>query len=469
MRTIESSLLVANLILLMCCLFAQMAPRWAILVSVVTSLILGLHLVVEGWRWQMAPGYLTTLVLCAATAWPRFVKLGIWSGATLLVCLLGVLVLGTILPVFDFPAPTGPFAIGSVIRHFVDSTRLETQSGREGEKRELMVQIWYPTDQAGVPQYYRANIPATFKNQHIRLVKLHSCSGVPIAKANTRFPVLIFSPSWTGNCNQYTFLAEELASHGFIVIGIDHPYGSDPTIFPDGRTIPTALTQWLDYSSDEALQASLQVVENQLKLRATDIRFTLDELQRLDREDPNGLLTDRIDTLRVGVYGHSFGGAVAAEVCQTDSRIKAAINFDGLMFGESASVGVKKPFMYISDDGPIPTAKEVAGASGAGRRRLIVIDQDVQNIRRSLRNNGGYWLTIRGASHLNFVDSPLYTPIRRFTGAGPIDPNRALEICKVYSVAFFKKQLCSQDNKLLDGPSSQHPDVEFEAWPACPQ
>jgi predicted dienelactone hydrolase len=380
-------------------------------------------------------------------------------------CLLGSAVMGIVLPVFEFPVPTGSFSVGSTTRHLVDAMRPETQSSRGEERRELMLQIWFPAEQGGTRQYYRTNTPANLKNLHLRLVKLHSFSGVPVARVRYRYPVLIFSPSWSGNYYQYTFLAEELASHGYIVIGIDHPYGSAFTTFPDGRTIPTALDKFLDYSSDEALQASIHVVEAQLRIRTADVRFTLDTLERLDQQDPSGLLVGRIDASRVGVFGHSFGGAVAAEVCQTDPRFKAGINFDGLLFGESGAKGVKRPFLFVSDDGPGPTASALANASGSRKRYLMYLDQDVQAIRRSLIVNGGYYLAIRGASHMQFCDRPLYSPIKRLTEAGPIDARRAMAIINAYTVAFFDKHLSSLDNGLLDGASPQYPDVSLEKWP----
>ena len=166
-----------------------------------------------------------------------------------------------------------------------------------------MIRVWYPADNPGTRQYYRSDTPATLKNAHLRLVKVHSYSGVPVGSARPRYPVLIFSPSWTGTCDQYTALLEELASHGFLVVGLDHPYGSDPTTFPDGRVVRSVLDKWLDYSSDESLEASVRVAEAQLQIRSRDVVFTVDELERLDRGDPCGLLTNRVDLCAWGSSG----------------------------------------------------------------------------------------------------------------------------------------------------------------------
>src|SRR5262249_17236231 len=151
----------------------------------------------------------------------------------------------------------------------------------------------------------------------------------------------------------------------------------------------------------------------------------LDELEQLNRNDPEGLLTEKIDTARVGVFGHSFGGAVAAEVSIADDRFKAGINFDGLLFARAKAEGVSKPFLFCNDDTPIPSTGGLARAPGGRKRVLTLIYQDAQAIRRSLASHGGYWMAVRGASHTNFSDAPLYTPIKRLTKAGSIDARRA--------------------------------------------
>ena len=259
-----------------------------------------------------------------------------------------------------------------------------------------------------------------------------------------------------------------MARRGFIVVGIDHPYGSVRTIFPDGRIIPTALDQFMDYSSDEKVDTCLCIVENQLRIRTADVRFVLDELDRLDAKDPLGFWTGRIDTSCVGVFGHSFGGAVAAEVCNSDRRFRAGINFDGLLFGNSLKKGVATSFMFVSDDSPIPTADDLAKATGSRKRHWELLDVNVQAIRGSLSKYGGYWLTVRGANHSNFSDSPLYTPIKRIVGAGPVDGRQAMSIVNEYTKAFFQKHLLEQDNGFLDNTWSRTDDVYFEAWPIRP-
>jgi len=279
-----------------------------------------------------------------------------------------------------------------------------------------------------------------------------------------RYPVLIFCPAWTGRRNQNTFQAEELASHGFVVAGIDHPYGTSLTVFPDGRTARTTLGAWLDESSDDTFAASLRTANDQLRIRTADARFVLDTLERLDRDDPTGLLTGRIDTARAGIFGHSFGGAVAAEACQSDSRFKAGVDLDGCWFGESAAAGVERPFLVMSSGTPPPTASELASLTGPEHRILAFIDQDERNIRHSLQRMGDTSSGSGGASHSNFCDSSLYSPVRRLTAAGSIDVRRAMRIINDYTLAFFNQQLNGRIEALLGGPAAQYPEARLEAW-----
>jgi len=53
-----------------------------------------------------------------------------------------------VLPVFRFPAPGGPHAIGTLTYHLVDPNRAEIFSTDASSRRELMVQIWYPAKAA---------------------------------------------------------------------------------------------------------------------------------------------------------------------------------------------------------------------------------------------------------------------------------------------------------------------------------
>jgi predicted dienelactone hydrolase len=465
MRPLEIALLLINVPVLAWSASLRRPPVWARGVAIVALVLLVIQILVEGHRWQIYPCYLVIVWLFLAFNWSRVAAPRIWTSLVGLVCLFGSATLCTVLPVFKFPSPTGPFLIGTVTKHLVDSSRRESHGPRPESHRELMIQIWYPAQSRGPGQFYCVPAGLPLKKNHLSLVGTHAADGVPVARKMDRYPILIFSPSWTGGRIQNTFQAEELASHGFIVVGIDHPYSTHKTVFPDGRVITSVLGEWLDFSSDSKLQATLRIANDEVRLRTADAGFVLDTLQRLDQHDPDGLLTGRLDTARVGIWGHSFGGAVAAEACRMDRRFRAAIDLDGCLFGESATAGVEQPFLVMSNDEPLPGALERANSTGPTRRYLAFMDQDERNIRNSLVTHGGYFVRVRGTSHMNFCDSPLYSPIKRLTGAGPIDVGRAMRITNVYTLGFFKQYLVGRPEDLLSEPVPFYSDARLEKWP----
>jgi len=279
-----------------------------------------------------------------------------------------------------------------------------------------------------------------------------------------RYPVVIYTPA--DRHDENTVPVEELASHGFVVVGIDHPYGTGAVFFPDGRVVRSPPSRFLDFSSDEALSASLREVNTQLYIRVADVRFVLDELERFNENDPDRLLTGHLDLTRLGIFGYSFGGAVAAEACRSDPRFKAGIDLDGLIFGDSGSSGVRQPFLIFGSEGtPAATPKTSGSSSDPTRRKLVYLEQDEGRMRRSISRYGGYSLVIRGTEHINFQDAALSSPIlKQRIGAGPIDANRALRIISVYTLAFFERYLNDKSQSLLQGPSPDYPEVGFADW-----
>ncbi len=447
----------------------QPSPPWLRSLPVLAVLLMAIHLSREGYRWHMLPGYLLVALLLVLDVrlmfWPS--RIPLWASFAGMPLFSAAIVLGTVLPVFEFPPLTGPYPVGTAVYHFVDASRAETFSSNPADRRELMVQLWYPAEPTPGAKmaFYRSRTAAGLKKQNLALVRTHAMAGAPLARSPSSFPVLIFSPSWNGGRGQNTFQTEELASHGFVVAGIDHPYGTALTLFPDGRAVKTALPEFLNTSSEAALQACIRTMDEQVRIRAHDAIFVLDRLSALNSHDPSGRLEGRLDLTRAGILGHSFGGAVAMEACWLDPRFRAGLNMDGLLCGETADAGVKQPFFFMNSDSPDPTSAQLTSNNPIQRRYAVLIDQDIRRINRTLETYGGYEITIRGANHMNYSDSPLYTPIKRLSSAGPVNVYRAMDIINAYTVAFFDRYLNGTHQRLLDR-SSEFPEVEFAAHKA---
>lgn len=463
MRSVDIAMAAASLPLLVCLLIRGSAPgwlRWTLLIAL--AIMIG-QIASEGVRWTLLPVYAVVVAaLVASNLFQMPACMSRWLAACGIVLLAASLAMCWVLPVFSLPRPGGPNQIGTTIVPLTDPSRIENQSNVPGQYREIQAQVWYPADVAGRRMPYRNRDEVTIVKQHLAMVKTDASIDVPIAESPSRFPVIVFSPSWIGRRTQNTVQAQELASHGFIVIGLDHPYGTDITVFPDGRRVSSTIGELLDFATDESLSASLHHAERELETRVADVRFVIDQIENPAPETPFREIAIRVDAARIGVFGHSFGGAVATEACVEDSRIKAGANLDGLIFGRAISAKLTKPFLFIGDSTPVPTAEQLAAMKGSQLRNWTFIRDNEAQIRAALPRESGFFLTIRGASHMNLCDSALYSPIRKLTNAGVIRPERAMQIVNAYLVAFFDSTLRGQRSNLLDSLKSPFPEVNFD-------
>ena len=137
-------------------------------------------------------------------------------------------------------------------------------------------------------------------------------------------------PVSASNAGLYTGLTEDLASHGYVVVAIDHPHDAAIVQFPDGHVV---------------IPASQMDIQRAHTVRVADTRFVLTELARLAR---SGVFAGRLDLGRIGMFGHSLGGAAAASTMLVDRRIRAGADLDGLLFGQVRTSGLSRPFLLMN-------------------------------------------------------------------------------------------------------------------------
>jgi pimeloyl-ACP methyl ester carboxylesterase len=188
-----------------------------------------------------------------------------------------------------------------------------------------------------------------------------------------------------------------------------------------------------------------------VQIWADDMRFAMDQAQRLNA-DPDSLLAGRLDLTRIGVFGHSFGGAAAAEVCHLDARCQSGADLDGYPYGDVVDTGLQQPFLFVWSTGN--------DAHDAHYQQAV---QDTSAIYNRLAT--GYQVTIRGARHFNFTDYAVeFSPVLKVVGLlGSIDGKRGLQISRAYVEAFFDVTLQDGDPALLTGLADDFPEVTFEA------
>lgn len=426
-----------------------------------------IQLVAEGARWQMSALYLLVILLLVSYPWCHahsfrirltFMAIG-WILSGLLLT-ISTVTGGVLWPVFEFAPTTGPYPVASVSAHLVDHGRQDPYSPFKSDQREIMIDVWYPAEiSKGLQRArYRDGRRTDYKDSSLALVEAHSFLGGPLSARQPTYPVLLF----TGPINRFqnTFETEELASQGFIVVAIDHPYDSDLVVFPDGRRITASKDAGLlDFTSDDALEVSRKKVERRLAVRVADTLFVLDELERWNRDDETNRFFRRMDLAHIGMFGHSFGGAVVAEVCRIDPRVRAGVNMDGSLFGTVKKEGVPKPFFFMFDATPRPTKADLESSVGAARREARELEGDYADIDRSMSRHGGYFLQVPGLEHMNYSDYPLHSQIKAWTGAGSIDIRRAHEMINRVTLAFFRRELLNDRSVSVEAALQDYPEA----------
>jgi Predicted dienelactone hydrolase len=316
------------------------------------------------------------------------------------------------------PLPGGRYAVGQRMLQFTDSSRASSRSVRV---RPLAVSVMYPTAQHahGRTAYIAdsAILDSMIAHHYLDLepsdIRSWSRVGIvarpdaPALKPGARggWPVLVLSHGSGVSRFQYTSLAQELASRGYVVIAIDHPGGGflvnrdfgviafDPDSLPyETAPLKSAVRDWV-----------------------ADAVFVVRRLAALPADSsaaPFGLM---IDTNRVGMIGHSLGGAAALQGCRSAPLIRACVDLDGYPFGEAETEGVTRPFLtLLSEPGgrrePVPT--DSAAVEHARRFRQMGLERDSlwASIEARHPEVPSRVLKLVGTAHMTFSDAPFVAP-----------------------------------------------------------
>ena len=380
-------------------------------------------------------------------------------------------------PTPQFPAPTGPYAIGTRVYAWTDTSRPEPFTTDPNDRREIIAQIWYPAvGQGELAHYIDTDEPLKVlaKQFHVPAFLLRNIQNAPThahknaVPASGRFPVLINPAGLLAFRSASLFWIEELASHGYIVVGLDQPGTSAATVLSDGQIIAA-----MDKASfDRFMPLALSSTPNQspemnsvalpggiIPFLADDISFVLTEVERLDRTD--SVLAGHMDTRRAGVFGMSLGGYVAPEACSNDARFLACLAVDAGKTEKVARNGLTQPLMIMNRDANIMRDER----RKAGGWPEPEIAHTIKTQRNLFQNNRGpaYYVTMNGIFHTNWTDAPLWSPLVRWIGlAGPIDPYQGFATTNAYTLAFFDRHLKGKTAPILNEPVSRNPNTRLE-------
>jgi pimeloyl-ACP methyl ester carboxylesterase len=349
-----------------------------------------------------------------------------------------------------FPKPTGAYSVGTLDTLWVDERRDEVLTKAAGDKRHVPVQIWYPAESgSGEPAKYIQR-PEEFGPQSpfkgVLHVVTNSVAAAPIATGGGKFPVLLYNHGGSWSRFTATFEFEQLASLGYVIVSVDHLGFDKSTALANGYTF---VADTLGFPKPGGTDFRADATANWDYLGGVlfptwvaDARFVLDRIEGLNR-DAGSRFRGRLDLDRIGAFGWSFGGATAVELSIVDSRVKAAIDQDGQLFGRARSTGSRRPVMLMHNTSD-PT-KGVPEANRPAMEEMIAQVRGWDSTFQAASTGPLYDVSIARTGHGHFSDLTLFFP--KDTTA--MEPSRAHEIITAYTVAFFDEFLRGKRAELL--------------------
>jgi dienelactone hydrolase len=316
------------------------------------------------------------------------------------------------------------------------------------ENRKIRLQVWYPTDSIegleltkwhydGVESVRGLSIDNHFPSfflDETAMISSNSYKDAQVSNSFNSYPVIIISHGWRSQRTLHTDIAEELASNGYIVVGIEHTYGSVSTVFEDGTVAykdPNALP-W----DESFLQKANQLVNTY----ADDVTLTLDYLETLNTT--NQLFKERLNLSKIGLLGHSTGGGGDVVVSIKDNRIKSFIGLDPWVEPIDETVlsqGIKIPSLILRSE---------EWETGENNTNLSI-----------LMNNSDTVISlyqIENTTHLDFSMMYMYSPLIKIIGfSGSIDSLYLSDMLKTVTTSFFNETL----------KSDNYEDTQFDSYP----
>jgi hypothetical protein len=364
------------------------------------------------------------------------------------------------------PTPTGRFAIGRTTYAWTNEAETDELAVPPGSKRQVLVWVWYPAIRSDrdapavyLPGPWRSAeavslgvLLRSFLKRDPAVVHAHSVSDAMVSAEQRTYPVVLLRAGGSALTTDFTTLAEDLASHGFFVVGFDAPYRSFVVVLPDGRVVTRSPAANVENANGNLADP---VVAKLLAMWTSDTAFVVDQLQRLN-DDSSDKFAGRMDFGRLGMFGHSFGGATALEFCRQDSRCKAAVDIDGIPFGHVVPEGLAKPGMFLLSD----HSREM------GDPESHQVLAEIQSIYDRLPD-GRLYVVVRRANHFSFSDQILLNSqvafgLLRLVGIGGLDGRRGLAISADYVHEFFEVHLNGAPAAAMTGLAGKYPEVHLE-------
>lgn len=364
------------------------------------------------------------------------------------------------------PAPTGELAIGEQQLHWTDTAREEELTADGGDDREVTVHLWYPTSTGGsevapyVPELDDLKPVLDHDTKRVwKNVLPHAVLDAPVLDADP-FPLIVFSHGNDMIGAQYTFLVEELVSHGYVVAAIDHPYDARAVLLASGSPVGFLEDAWpalpppADDGAPDPDSDYARFYRSRVEVRSADATFVLDTLAA---DDPLG-----VDLERVGFAGHSVGGVTAGQVCMDDARVGACVNLDGDWGGGpfylQDGVAFEQPYLMLTK--PFEATDDQLADWGLMRDEWEALIAAQRDEYFGAVTGGSWRVVLDGATHESFTDEPY--AFAALEGDDTTAAKEKMRIVRAYVLGFFDMTLRDTPTALFDSPEDG---VTVEAWP----
>lgn len=393
-------------------------------------------------RWQFYPLYLLSLLYILLITLNHFHPLVLTEGNSRWLLRLGLFLLSIstvfllVFPKEKLPLPSGEYRVGTRVYELEDKAREEIYTSQADDHRRIKYQIWYPVEET--EGYERArwiedgstltrqlagsmHLPR-FMLDHTIQIPSNSYSQAPLSPAHPNYPVVVISHGWRGFRELHTDFAEELASHGFIAVSIDHTYGSQAVTFKDGSVA---------FLNREALpdESDLRRFSEASTLLVTtygeDVLTVLDDLER--QNSTKGDFSGRLDLNAIGLLGHSTGGGGDVLISMKDERIKALMGLDAWVNPippEELKLGLKMPALFLRSE------QWSQGPNNAALGMIMSHSEDATLVQ------------MNRTTHIDFTMTYMFSPLTEYIGfTGKLGRRKSPEIQRELMLSFFDDTL----------------------------
>lgn len=403
-------------------------------------------------KWQLYPVYVGALVLLTMTYLKTFKRVNINKVVRrTLIAFLSVLIFVSMLavvalPMYDVPKPNGSYKIGTESFIITDDSRVELYDD-ENENRRFAIQMWYPAETTkGFKQvpWIKDGVLVSrglardiglpfFMLDHTAEIMSNAYEKAPINTLKDKYPVIVLSHGWRGFRNLHLDYAESLASEGYIVVSIDHTYGSVATLFGKNDVAYLNLDA-LPPSEDKA--TFLAGARKLVNTYAGDITKTLDYLEEMNLSS-DSRFKGKMDFSKVGLLGHSTGGGADVTAALSDDRISAVIGLDAWVEPvdqNNINQGLDIPSLFIRSSSWAKTPNNI--------NLYATVEKS---------NSTAILYQIDGTTHYDFAMVYMYSPLTKLNGfSGSVNNRYLVKILNQMILDFFDETLVKKTNNKID-------------------